>query len=41
MNENEDNESNNLPSIDEEAPQCLSPMGSSNHKTFDFSQNVL
>jgi hypothetical protein len=39
--EKQDNETNNLPQIDEDAIKCLSPLGSQSNKTFDFSQNVL
>ena len=41
INEKQDNESNNLAAIDEDAKICLSPLGSSNTKLFEFNHTVL
>jgi len=38
--EKQDNSNNSLQSIEEEVKKCLSPMGSSRKRSFDFS-NVL
>tara|TARA_B100000780_G_scaffold220814_1_gene159869 strand:+ start:353 stop:622 length:270 start_codon:yes stop_codon:yes gene_type:complete len=41
INEKQDNESNNLGTMDEDAKICLSPLGSSDSKLFEFNQSVL